>query len=323
MLDPAPYTIERDGSAEAVHTPLFTLGHEDRPPDAEGWDGSHLTGAAPLLAFSKTPVRVRFQDETPVVLSSAIVATPGRESEYTRSVITPLGQRTIWAVIRDDTMARLASEYDPSAIERPDRPLGGFTAPVNPHAAVLMHKLETYAFTGDRIIDPLLLEESIIQVCELSIRTAYESRGKPGSLPRAPSPIARRAQLEAVNEACEYICLYAGETISLAEISDAAELSPGYLCRVFREHVGMSVHQYLTRVRVLGAVDELSQWRGRLSALARRSGFSSHAHLVTACRRLLGASPTELSELDARQWLDRTTTASQLALIRRGRVADN
>ncbi len=78
----------------------------------------------------------------------------------------------------------------------------------------------------------------------------------------------------------------------------------------------MSVHQYLTRVRVLGAVDELPAWRGRLSALARRRGFSSHAHLVTAFQRLLGVSPSQLSDTDARQWLARACPGRK-ALLRR------
>lgn len=317
-MHPRPGIIhEREGASEAVHSSRFTLGRERRAPHDDGWGSAQFTGASPLLAFSLAPVRVRFHDDAPVILSPAVVATPGRSSEYVRQPVTPEGQRTVWFIIRDDTLARLASTYDPGAMERPEDPVRGWVAPADPHAAVLARKLERYAFNPDAPPDPLLLEESMIRVAELSVRTIYASRGAVGTLPRRPSARSRRMHLDAIATACEHICLNSGEALSLAEISDIAELSPGYLCRVFREHLGMSVHQYLTRVRVLDAVDQLPSWRGRLSALARRSGFSSHAHLVTAFQRLLGVSPSDLDADDAGRWLERTTPFATRAGLRR------
>lgn len=318
MQTPPAITRERDGAAEAVHSSHFTLGRERRAPHDDGWDSVQFTGDSPTLAFSLAPVRVRFQDDPAVLLSPAVVALPGRRSEYVRQPVTPEGQRTVWFIMRDDTLARLASTYDPDAMGRPEDPVRGWIAPVDPRAGVLARKLEHYAFDRAAPPDPLLLEESMIRVAELSVRAVYASRSGSGTLPKRPSKRSRRMHLDAIATACEHICLNAGEGLSLAEISDIAELSPGYLCRVFREHLGMSVHQYLTRVRVLDAADQLPAWRGRLGALARRSGFSSHAHLVTAFQRLLGVSPSELCAQDAARWLERTTPYATRDRLRHG-----
>ncbi len=295
--------FERAGPTEVVRTPLVCVGHESRATAAQGWQGEHATADAPLLAFSLLPVRVRFADDAPVVLSPAVLATPGAASPYSRTPVSPDGQRTVWMYFRDDTLARIAARHDPGALETPERPLGGWTAPVDHRAAAMARALERGLFSGGSSPDPLLIEECVVRIAERSVLAAFEAGGRASPLPRTPSARTRREWARAVNAACEHICLHAGEPIGLAEISDAAELSPGYLCRVFRDSTAMSVHEYVTRVRLLRAVDELPAWRGRLAALARRCGFSSHAHLVTAFRRLLGATPTQVSDRDAREWL--------------------
>ncbi len=297
-----PISFERRGPTEVVRTSLVSFGHEDRPPHAQGWQGVHATADSPLLAFSLVPVRIRFRDD-PVVLSPAVVATPGTASAYTRSPICPEGQRTVWMFFRDDTLTQIAARYDPEALGRPETPLGAWTAPVDPRAALIARKLASAVFAAGATPDPLVLEECVVRIAERSLRTAFEARRLPSAVPRRPAPRTRRGWSDAVNAACEYICINACDPIGLAQISDAAELSPGYLCRVFRDLTGMSVHEYTMRVRVLRAVDELPAWRGRLAALALRCGFSSHAHLVTAFRRLLGATPTQVSDRDARAWL--------------------
>jgi AraC-like DNA-binding protein len=76
----------------------------------------------------------------------------------------------------------------------------------------------------------------------------------------------------------------------------AAELgvSPFHLSRVFRAEAGISVHQYLLRIRMQQALSKLHAGEAQLSRLALDLGFSSHSHFSTMFRRHFGESPAQV-----------------------------
>ena len=82
--------------------------------------------------------------------------------------------------------------------------------------------------------------------------------------------------------------------VSLSELAQAVECSPFHLSRIFREHVGLPVYQYLLRLRLAIALDRIVEDGANLSGLAFDLGFSSHSHLTTSFRRLFGVTPSTL-----------------------------
>lgn len=59
--------------------------------------------------------------------------------------------------------------------------------------------------------------------------------------------------------------------------------------------LGVRLHDYLTRVRLLAVLERLrTSARPNLSAIALDVGFSSHSHMGTAFRRFFGVPPTHL-----------------------------
>lgn len=66
---------------------------------------------------------------------------------------------------------------------------------------------------------------------------------------------------------------------SLGKLAKVARLSERHLSRVFREHAGVSVVDYINLMRVNLAADILAHSRLDMEAVAERSGFASARHL--------------------------------------------
>ena len=82
------------------------------------------------------------------------------------------------------------------------------------------------------------------------------------------------------------------ESPDLRELARTANVSPNHLLRVFQEQVGMTVHQYLIRLRLHAALDEICESAVDLSTLAHQLGFSSHSHFSAAFHAAFGRPPS-------------------------------
>jgi AraC-like DNA-binding protein len=110
------------------------------------------------------------------------------------------------------------------------------------------------------------------------------------TLLRSPVRRARRAVVERVQTRLSASIHHPHR---LVEIAAALGISPFHLARTFREETGISLHQFLVRLRLIEALDRLSAGAPDLSAIAFGVGFSSHSHFSLAFRRGLGLSPSE------------------------------
>jgi AraC family transcriptional regulator len=111
----------------------------------------------------------------------------------------------------------------------------------------------------------------------------------------------RKAAAEAlpsrpVARAMQYIQESFAQEIGLADIANAARVSPYHLARLFKQVTGVTPHQYLIGVRVDNARALLSAGAGRRSIadIAEAVGFADQSHLTRHVKRLLGVTPREL-----------------------------
>lgn len=81
--------------------------------------------------------------------------------------------------------------------------------------------------------------------------------------------------------------------LSLSDIARVAGLSISHCKILFRQSVGVPVHQYVIRRRVERAALLLRQDRLSISQIALEAGFAHQSHLALHMRRLLGVSPKE------------------------------
>ncbi|ADO70651.1 AraC family transcriptional regulator [Stigmatella aurantiaca] len=93
-----------------------------------------------------------------------------------------------------------------------------------------------------------------------------------------------------VRRAMEYIRERLGDSITLDDLADYADLDKFHLCRAFRTQIGMPPHTYLTHLRVARA-KELLQRGGRASDVALQVGFYDQAQLTHHFKRLVGTTP--------------------------------
>jgi AraC family transcriptional regulator len=84
--------------------------------------------------------------------------------------------------------------------------------------------------------------------------------------------------------------------LSLFELASIAGLSPTQFKVVFKQTVGMPVHQYVIRRRVEYAVGLIKGGDLPLSEIAMQAGFSSPSHMAKLVRQITGLSPAEIRD---------------------------
>lgn len=82
---------------------------------------------------------------------------------------------------------------------------------------------------------------------------------------------------------------------TIEEAALALELTPSYLCRLFREHGELSPYQFLLRVRMNHALDRLLLSGGRVKQAFYESGFTDPAHFSRVFKQIHGLPPRELA----------------------------
>lgn len=91
----------------------------------------------------------------------------------------------------------------------------------------------------------------------------------------------------------QYVHTHVKERITLKDLSRALFVSESYLSRVFRQHLGMSVHRYILRLKLDRIIHEAITHGCQLAPLVYEYGFQSYSSFYRAFQREYGVSPTE------------------------------
>jgi AraC-like DNA-binding protein len=83
------------------------------------------------------------------------------------------------------------------------------------------------------------------------------------------------------------------DNVTIKDIARAANLSPNYAMMLFRRECGLSIWQYLTRLRVSHAQVELLCTDKTVLSIALDSGFGSLARFYAAFQKECGIAPGE------------------------------
>jgi AraC-like DNA-binding protein len=92
----------------------------------------------------------------------------------------------------------------------------------------------------------------------------------------------------------DYLKSHYAENVSLSQLTALTNLSPFYLLRVFRNHVGFPPHEYQTQVRIAHA-RKLIRDGNSISQVALETGFFDQSHLSRNFRRIVGMTPGQYS----------------------------
>ncbi|WP_296659968.1 AraC family transcriptional regulator [Paraburkholderia sp.] len=105
-----------------------------------------------------------------------------------------------------------------------------------------------------------------------------------------PAPVALREPNHRLARAAEFIEDNYTRTLKLEEICAAADLSPSYLIRAFRQQYGMTPHAYVVNRRIEFSRAQLRRGHA-IADVALEAGFADQAHLQRAFRQFVAATP--------------------------------
>ena len=111
--------------------------------------------------------------------------------------------------------------------------------------------------------------------------------------PAAPieAPVLNPSLVERLEMVRAHLHHHVAEPVSLAELAAIAALSPSYLVRAFKAHVGVPPHRYLVGLRVELARELLLTSSLSITQIAHRVGFASPSHFITRFQAAWGTTP--------------------------------
>jgi AraC family transcriptional regulator len=131
----------------------------------------------------------------------------------------------------------------------------------------------------------------------LGISVAARLLRSHSSLSREPRKLTGRIPERRLRQVLAYIEDNLNQDLSLSNIAASAGLSASHFKVLFRDSVGLPVHQYVIRRRVERAKSLLAEGKMSISRIALETGFAHRSHLARHMRRILGLSPRVLRDL--------------------------
>jgi AraC family transcriptional regulator len=108
-----------------------------------------------------------------------------------------------------------------------------------------------------------------------------------------------------LTQAQELIHQHFTEKLSLRVIADAVEIHPSHLARTFRQYHRCSIGEYVRRLRIEYAAQEVLKSASSLTDISLAAGFSDQSHFTHEFKRQLRSTPAEYKKLHSRTALTR------------------
>ncbi|HUR21403.1 MAG TPA: AraC family transcriptional regulator [Vicinamibacterales bacterium] len=94
-------------------------------------------------------------------------------------------------------------------------------------------------------------------------------------------------------KAIDYLRANFKESPTLHDVAEAAGVHPVHLAHEFRRKQGLTVGDYIRKLRVEWACQELVRSDKTIVEIAVKAGFSDHSHMTRVFRRETGLTPSE------------------------------
>ena len=271
-------------------SPLVWIGEFRCAAGHPRWHTENNAGERSVVVFPRTLVGIRQAGREPVLADPTCVMLYNPRQAYERELVDPRGDLCEWFAIQPTTVVEAAIEFDPWISDRADQPFTIPSGPVDPRHYLAQRRLYERV-RNDPTIEPIEVEETFFHLLRAVLRGSLRNSAK-----RQP-PGVRHATRAAHRDLADHTRRILGrdftQPLTLDELASRVFASPYHLSRVFRSHVGMPIHRYLTQLRVRAALERLNDKRTDLTRLAFDLGFSSHSHFTSAFRSAFGVTPSE------------------------------
>jgi AraC family transcriptional regulator len=253
------------------------------PRDSSYFRGEQVTDNY-VVAFPRSALWIRQDRDFAFVATSTLSTIYNRGQRFMRQPIAAEGDTADWFALSEDIVREAVAEWDPAASESL-MPLRHSRAPIAP----ALYGAQRTVFEGADRHDAASVEEQVVGIFRRVVRAAY--RPSPDVVAKANAGSGSRARRDLVERAKATLAVTYTEPLSLSELARRCDTSVYHLCRTFRHATGQTLHGYRRDLRLRAALEPLVSYRGRLSDLALRLGFSSHSHFSASFRRHYGVHP--------------------------------
>jgi AraC-like DNA-binding protein len=91
----------------------------------------------------------------------------------------------------------------------------------------------------------------------------------------------------------EYLMSHYQDEINLEQIADLVHMAPGSLCRFFKSQIGITIFDYLNKIKVDYACSLLLNKDLSIANIAYDCGFNNISHFNKQFKKLIGNTPTQ------------------------------
>lgn len=175
-------------------------------------------------------------------------------------------------------------EIKPQRLAQIDYRTGVFQNPLNfaPGGAEFLLARKIYReFNLMDEVSPIAIEGLVLELLAQAVRSVYAKKNTPREVPHW------------LKEAKDFLNDNFAETFSLAAIAAPVGVHPAYLATKFRHCYGLTIGEYLRRLRVDFACRQLSGSNASLVEIALAAGFCSQSHLTRTFKSLTGYTPAQ------------------------------
>jgi AraC family transcriptional regulator len=195
--------------------------------------------------------------------------------------------------LRDDVLREILQAIDPTVMER-EKPFlsSGILLDTGQQLVkqqllnYLAHISRAYCHAPLQITDATIeVEETVLAFIADMLATSYEVDITP-----LPNPL----YADTVRAIQTYLNSHYAENLTLSDIGAYVHYSPYLLCRIFKQQIGLTIHQYLARLRLFHALELLiAEPTLPVGDIALRLGFYSHSHFTAAFSQTFNLSPSD------------------------------
>ena len=275
-------------------SPTVRIGTFRCPPESSRWHTENVNGNLPELVFPRTAVRIKQADRRSVIASPNHVMFYNSRQSYHREMISHRGDRCEFYAVDPETLVEALRGTGSRLTDRIESPFLHSHGPCSAEIYFLQRSLFRYC-RSEPTPDPIYVEETFLQLLARISALAEPKTNSPENVRRERTVAGRRQKVE---HAVEYVSRNFQTNLGLAEIADAVDSSVFHLCRIFKASIGLSLHQYISQLRIRATLEDLFESKRCLTQVALDYGFSSHSHFTNSFRTVFGFPPSRLRESD-------------------------
>lgn len=264
-----------------LQTDLLTVGRfEARPHDSDFETAGVIT--SPVFVFPRVSVWIQHDGVDAFVADPNWITCYNASQPYRRKQISEEGDVSDWFRLRPDELLEVVRSVDRS-VDDPEAPFKAPRLKTDLETCLIERRL----FRDLPSFEPFVAEEMTLALLARVLRHAY---GRPGAEDAVRATVAQR---ECVELAKGVLGRMFEARLALSDVSREVGCSHFHLCRIFKAHTGLTLHQYREQLRIARAVTLLLESQAEVTEIALSVGYSTHSHFTWAFRRVFNMTPSD------------------------------